>query len=165
MDIQNEKVNNEDLFYMEKANELAQKNVLQGGGPFGAILLSPNGKLFVEGTNQVTLYKDPTLHAEICAIRNTCQIINDFKLTEYTLYSSCEPCPMCLSACYWARIGRIVYGNTREEAKAINFDDSFLYNEVSKPMEERTLPMEQVRTENLMKAFQMWQEKGDKIEY
>jgi tRNA(Arg) A34 adenosine deaminase TadA len=154
-----------DLFYMEKVNELAQKNVLQGGGPFGAILVSPNGKLFVEGTNQVIIHKDPTLHAEISAIRNTCQIIQDFQLTGYTLYSSCEPCPMCLSACYWARIGRIVYGNTREEAKAIGFDDSLIYEEVSKPMKERSLPMEQIRRQDSMKAFQMWTEKEDKIKY
>lgn len=154
-----------DLFYMEKVNELAQKNVLQGGGPFGAILVSPNGKLFVEGTNQVIIHKDPTLHAEISAIRNTCQIIQDFQLTGYTLYSSCEPCPMCLSACYWARIGRIVYGNTCEEAKAIGFDDSLIYEEVSKPMEERSLPMEQIRRQDSMKAFQMWAEKEDKIKY
>jgi len=150
---------------MEKVNELAQKNVLQGGGPFGAILLSPNGKLFVEGTNQVIIHKDPTLHAEISAIRNTCQIIQDFQLTGYTLYSSCEPCPMCLSACYWARIGRIVYGNTREEAKAIGFDDSLIYEEVLKPMKERSLPMEQIRRQDSMKAFQMWAEKEDKIKY
>jgi len=154
-----------DLFYMEKVNELAQKNVLQGGGPFGAILVSPNGKLFVEGTNQVIIHKDPTLHAEISAIRNTCQIIQDFQLTGYTLYSSCEPCPMCLSACYWARIGRIVYGNTCEEAKAIGFDDSLIYEEVSKPMKERSLPMEQIRRQDSMKAFQMWAEKEDKIKY
>ncbi len=155
---------NED-FIMKKACHLANENVLLGGGPFGCIITDNNDFIISEGTNQVTLKNDPTLHAEIVAIRNACKKLNTFNLSGYTLYTSCEPCPMCLSAIYWARINKVFYGNTREDAKAIGFDDDFIYEEVKKKLDERKLQMVQLCEDTAIKSFKLWCEKENKIKY
>ena len=157
----------EDLFFMEKACQLAEDSVQKGGGPFGSVIVLKDGTIVGQGRNQVTEKKDPTLHAEIVAIRNACEFTQDFRLSGCTLYSSCEPCPMCLSAIYWARIDKVVYGNTREQAKNIGFDDSFIYEEISKPIEERKIQMTHLTVDMDMtkNAFDMWSEKIVKIEY
>jgi len=155
----------EDIFFMEKACKLAEESVEIGGGPFGAVIVLKDGTILGKGRNQVTEKKDPTLHAEIVAIRNACKSVDDFRLSGCTIYSSCEPCPMCLSAIYWARIDRVVYGNTREQAKNIGFDDSFIYDEVSKSVEERKIQMEHLNMDMTKNAFDMWTERIVKIEY
>jgi guanine deaminase len=135
------------------------------GGPFGAIVVSPDGLEVGSGRNRVTSrnYPDPTAHAEIEAIRMACSVIKDFKLPGYTLYSSCEPCPMCLAACYWSRISRVVYALTTEDAKSIGFDDQFIYNELSIPVTQRLLVMHQDTScdKEARSAFRKWQESSE----
>ncbi len=134
------------------------------GGPFGAVVVR-DGAVLAEGWNQVTSANDPTAHAEVVAIRRACEAAGSFSLAGATLYSSCEPCPMCLSAIYWARIGRLVYANTRDQAAAIGFDDAFLYDEVAKLPEHRTLPAERLALPEAEAVFQAWRTKADKISY
>ncbi len=134
------------------------------GGPFGAVIVK-NGAVIGKGWNQVTSSCDPTAHAEISAIRDACQTIKDFSLKGATLYTSCEPCPMCLSAIYWARIDRMFYGNTKDDAARINFDDAFLYEELVKAPANRTLPMDQILHEESIEAFNLWAKKEDKTPY
>ena len=155
----------EDLFFIEKVCELAEKSVEQGGGPFGACIVDQKGNIIGEGRNQVTEKKDPTLHAEIVAIKDACHNLNHYSLSGCIIYSSCEPCPMCLSAIYWARLDKIVYANSREDAKSIGFDDSFIYDEVSKSNEERKIPTLPIHLKERKKAFMKWSEKTDKTEY
>ena len=150
--------------FMERAIDCSCENVKNGGGPFGAVIVK-NDKIIAEGTNLVTLNNDPTAHAEVVAIRNAAKHLNDFNLSGCEIYTSCEPCPMCLSAIYWARIDKIWYANTREDAKNIGFDDSLIYDEVSKPLEKRQIPISQFMHEEGKKAFKMWEEKEDKTEY
>ena len=159
-----ENSSNED-FLMKRACHLANENVLLGGGPFGCIITDNNGFIIGEGTNQVTLKNDPTLHAEIVAIRDACKKLKTFNLSGCTLYTSCEPCPMCLSAIYWSRINKVFYGNTRDDAKAIGFDDDFIYNEIGKNIDERQIEMVQCDENSAKKSFQLWCEKEDKIKY
>ncbi len=134
------------------------------GGPFGAVIVK-DGKIIAEGWNEVTSALDPTAHAEVTAIRRACQAVGSFSLEGATLYSSCEPCPMCLAATYWARIGRLVYANTRDEAASIGFDDAFLYDEMPKDPLKRALPTEQVSLDEARKVFELWRNKTDKIAY
>lgn len=134
------------------------------GGPFGAVIVK-NGEIIAEGYNNVTSSNDPTAHAEITAIRNACKKLNTFDLSGCDLYTSCEPCPMCLSAIYWARINKIYYANTKEDAAKINFDDDFIYQEFKKERGERTIPVEQLCREEAIKVFEDWSKKQDKIEY
>jgi guanine deaminase len=134
------------------------------GGPFGAVIVK-DGKIIAEGWNEVTSVLDPTAHAEVTAIRRACHAIGNFSLEGATLYSSCEPCPMCLAATYWARIGRLVYANTRDEAASIGFDDAFLYDEMPKDPFKRTLPTEQVTLAEAREVFELWRNKTDKIAY
>jgi len=143
-------------FLMKKACHLANKNVLLGGGPFGCIIIDNNDYIIGEGTNQVALKNDPTLHAEIVAIRNACKNLKTFNLTGSTLYTSCEPCPMCLSAIYWARIDKVFYGNTRDDAKTIGFDDDFIYGEIGKNIGERKVQMVQCYENYAKKSFQLY---------
>jgi guanine deaminase len=152
---------------MKQACDLASKSVSQyGTGPFGCVITDRLGNVIGEGHNRVTLDKDPTQHAEIVAIRNACKKAGIFDLSGCILYTSCEPCPMCLSAIYWARIDKVFYGNTRKDAKEIGFDDDFIYEEVNKRIEERTIPMEKwVDMEYAKTSFQMWNMKEDKIQY
>lgn len=134
------------------------------GGPFGAVIVK-DGEIIAKGWNKVTSTNDPTAHAEVTVIREACKKLGTFDLTGCEIYTSCEPCPMCLSACYWAGLKKIYYGNTRKDAADINFDDDFIYKEIPLPMEDRTIPMEQVNREEAIKAFEEWLKKQDKIEY
>ena len=117
--------------FMERAIELSLESINSGGGPFGSVIVKDD-KIISEGMNRVTVNNDPTAHGEIVAIRNACKELNTFNLSDCFLYSSCEPCPMCMSAIYWSRIGKVYYANTRDDAKKIEFDDSFIYSEISK---------------------------------
>jgi guanine deaminase len=134
------------------------------GGPFGAVI-ARNGRIVGRGWNRVTSTNDPTAHAEVVAIRDACHRLKRFQLDDCDLYTSCEPCPMCLSAIYWARCRRIFYGTTRKDAAKIGFDDDFIYREVSRPMSQRTLRMKQLLRAEALVAFQAWREKADKIPY
>lgn len=154
----------QDYKFMQKAIDLSIENVANGGGPFGAVIVC-NGEVLATGTNRVTANNDPTAHAEVSAIRAACAKVHNFKLEGCTCYTSCEPCPMCLSALYWAGVERIVYGNTKEDAKAINFDDSFIYDEIAKPYALRAIPCQNLMREEALAGFRAWTEKEDKIEY
>ena len=153
-----------DRQFMQMAIELSIENVANGGGPFGAVIVR-DGEVIATGTNRVTAKNDPTAHAEVTAIREACAKEQRFKLQGCTCYTSCEPCPMCLSALYWAGVSRIVYGNTKEDAKAINFDDSFIYDEIAKPYAKRAIPCENLMRQEALAGFRAWIEKDDKIEY
>lgn len=149
---------------MQQAIELANESVKQGGGPFGAIIVR-DGELIARGSNSVTLLNDPTAHAEVQAIRAACRELESFELKGCVVYTSCEPCPMCLSAIYWAGISRIFYGNTKSDAKAINFDDSFIYDEIALPHSMRSIPCNNIMREEALTAFRAWEAKIDKTLY
>ena len=150
--------------FMQRAIELSIESINSGGGPFGSVIVKDE-KIISEGMNRVTVDNDPTSHGEIVAIRNACKKLNTFNLSDCSLYSSCEPCPMCMSAIYWARIGKVYYANTRDDAKKIEFDDSFIYSEISKTNKDRSVLMEQILRDEALKAFDLWDKKTDKIEY
>jgi tRNA(Arg) A34 adenosine deaminase TadA len=137
---------------------------INAGGPFGAVIVK-NDEIVAKGWNKVTSTNDPTAHAEVTVIREACKKLNTFDLTGCELYTSCEPCPMCLSAIYWSGIKKVYYGNTRKDAADINFDDDFIYQEISLPIEERSVKMEQLGREEAQKAFKDWFNKHDKVEY
>ena len=149
---------------MMKAIELSIKSVDSGTGPFGAVIVKDN-KIISEGFNIVTLSNDPTSHAEIVAIRNACKVLNNFSLKDCDLYTTCEPCPMCLSAIYWARIDRVYYANTRRDAQKIDFSDAMIYEELNKTIKDRKIPMLQMMREEALKAFDLWDKKEDKVKY
>ena len=151
--------------FMERACELSEYSIQNNGGPFGAVVVASDGRIIGEGHNKVAIDNDPTQHAEIVAIRDACKNIGAFHLTDCTLYTSCEPCPMCLSAAYWAHISKIVFGNTREDVKDIGFDDAFIYDEIGKSFEERSIPIVQFGSDKAQKEFQLWADKTDKVEY
>ena len=144
--------------FMTRAIELSIKSVNRGTGPFGAVIVKDN-KVISEGFNIVTSSNDPTSHAEIVAIRNACKSLNNFALNDCDLYTTCEPCPMCLSAIYWARIDRIYYANTRKDAQKIDFSDSMIYEELNKTIKDRKIPMHQMMREEAIKAFELWDKK------
>ncbi len=150
--------------FMIKAIELSIKSAETIGGPFGCVIVKDN-KIISEGSNKVTLTNDPTAHGEIVAIREACLKLNTFNLSGCELYSSCEPCPMCLSAIYWSHIEKIFYANTRNDAKNIDFDDSFIYSEINKKIEDRKIQMTQMLRDEALKAFKIWNTKVDKIKY
>jgi guanine deaminase len=151
--------------FMREAIRLSIQKMRQGaGGPFGAVVVQGN-RIVGRGWNQVTSVNDPTAHAEVTAIRDACRRLKTFKLEDCDLYTSCEPCPMCLSATYWARIGHLYYGNTRKDAAKIEFDDEFLYREVALPIRRRQLVMKQLLHKEALAAFEEWREKPDKIRY
>ena len=151
--------------FMRAAAALAEKNVANGtGGPFGAVIVR-DGEIIGEGTNQVTSSNDPTAHAEVVAIREACSRLGTFNLEGCEVYTSCEPCPMCLSAIYWARLDRIYYGNTKADAAAIAFDDDFLYTEIPKPIQDRAIPTSQMLREETIKSFEAWAVSETKIPY
>ena len=150
--------------FMKRAIELSIESVNKGGGPFGCIIIKDE-KIVSEGSNKVTSTNDPTAHGEIVAIREACKKINNFSLAGCELYSSCEPCPMCLSAIYWARIDKIYYANTRKDAQKIDFDDSLIYSEFQKNIGERKIPMIQMMRNEALKAFELWDKKIDKVKY
>ena len=149
---------------MKRAIELSIESVNKGGGPFGCVIVKDR-KIVSEGSNKVTSTNDPTAHGEIVAIREACKKLNDFNLNGYELYSTCEPCPMCLSAIYWARIDKIYYANTREDAQKIDFDDSLIYSEFNKNISERKILMIQMMRNEALKAFELWDKKTDKVKY
>ena len=153
---------NED--FMRQAIELAVENIKNGGGPFGAVIVK-DGAVVATGANRVTANNDPTAHAEVCAIRAACTKLGTFDLSGCVIYTSCEPCPMCLSALYWAGVERIVYGNTKADAKAIEFDDSFIYDEIAKPYEQRAIPCQNFMREEALAGFRAWTANPDKVKY
>ena len=150
--------------FMKRAIELSIKSVNSGTGPFGAVLVKDN-QIMAEGFNKVTTSNDPTSHAEIVAIRMACKVLNNFNLEGCDLYTTCEPCPMCLSAIYWARINKIYYANTRVDAQKIDFSDAMIYEELNKTIKDRKIPMHQMMRDDALKAFDMWDKKEDKIKY
>ena len=150
--------------FMLKAIELSIKSAETIGGPFGCVIVKDN-KIISEGSNKVTSTNDPTAHGEIVAIRDACIKLNTFNLSGCELYSSCEPCPMCLSAIYWSHIEKIFYANSRNDAKNIDFDDSFIYSEINKKIEDRKIKMTQMLRDEALKAFKIWDNKVDKIKY
>ena len=150
--------------FMMRAIELSIESAKSKGGPFGCVIVK-NNKIIAEGSNKVTMNNDPTAHGEIVAIRDACQKLNTFDLSGCDLYSSCEPCPMCLSAIYWSRIENVFYANTRIDAKVIDFDDSFIYSEINKDLENRKIKMHQMHRDEALQAFKIWENKEDKIKY
>ena len=150
--------------FMERAIELSIESVNNNGGPFSSVIIK-EGKIIAEGSNKVTSTNDPTAHGEIVAIRQACKKLNDFNLKGCELYSTCEPCPMCLSAIYWAHVDKIYYANTRDDAQKIDFDDSFIYSEFQKNINKRTIPMIQMMRNEALKAFELWDKKTDKAKY
>ena len=150
--------------FMLRAIELSLNSANNDGGPFGCVITKGN-KIIAEGSNKVTLSNDPTAHAEVVAIRDACGKLNTFNLSGCDLYTSCEPCPMCLAAIYWAHVDNIFYANTRDDAKNIDFDDSLIYSEISKKIEDRKIPMKQISREEALKVFEIWTQKTDKIKY
>ena len=150
--------------FMKKAIELSIESINKGGGPFGCVIIKDN-KIIAEGSNKVTLMNDPTAHGEVVAIRQACKNLNNFNLSGCELYSTCEPCPMCLSAIYWARIDKIYYANTREDARKIDFDDSLIYSEIQKNINKRKIPMIQIMRSEALSAFELWDKKTDKVKY
>jgi len=150
--------------FMMRAIELSIESAKSKGGPFGCVIVK-NNKIIAEGSNKVTMNNDPTAHGEIVAIREACKKLNTFNLSGCDLYSSCEPCPMCLSAIYWSRIENIFYANTRTDAKSIDFDDSFIYSEINKDLENRKIKMHQMHRDEALEAFKIWKKKEDKIKY
>ena len=152
-------------YFMEIACDLATKSIEIGGGPFGCVITDSDNLIIGSGHNRVTIENDPTLHAEMVAIKDACQKQKTFNLSGCKLYTSCEPCPMCLSAIYWARIDTVFYGNSRVDASNIGFDDSFIYEEVNKPIEERAIKMEQLGNEYAKESFSDWIKHEKRIEY
>lgn len=157
-------ITEKDKEFMREAIRLADESVRRGGGPFGAVIVK-DGAIIAGGSNSVTLDNDPTAHAEIGTIREACRKLGTFDLGGCTIYTSCEPCPMCLGAIYWARIGRIFYGNNRKDARDIDFADDFIYEELERPMEKRTVPLIPLLRNEALRSFRLWSEKPDKIEY
>jgi len=151
--------------YMRMAIELSEHNVKNGlGGPFGAVIVK-DGDVIARSGNKVVPSNDPTAHAEVSAIRLACQELGTFNLEGCVIYTSCEPCPMCLGAIYWARIDTIYYANTKTDAAKIGFDDKFIYDEIELPMEKRKLPHEQLMRDEALGAFRLWEETEGKTEY
>ena len=155
---------NEDAKFMQMAIDLSIENIDNGGGPFGAVIVR-NGEVIATGANRVVPNIDPTAHAEVMAIRSACAKLGTFQLGDCTIYSSCEPCPMCLSALYWAGVKRICYGNTKDDAKAIDFDDSFIYDQLDLSYAERSIRCEHFMRGAALMAFKKWAEKEDKVRY
>ncbi len=151
--------------FMRKAIDLAIDNVRSGqGGPFGAVVVR-QGKILAEGTNRVTSLNDPTAHAEVVAIREACRILGSFELAGCEIYASCEPCPMCLGAIYWARLVRVYFAGTRKDAAEAGFDDEFVYQQIQLPIAARKIPMIRLMREQALEAFEEWKRKPDKIPY
>lgn len=155
----------DNLKFMQEAIRLSVDNVEEGkGGPFGAVVVK-DGKIIAHGANQVTATNDPTAHAEVVAIRKACEVLNTFQLAGCEIYTSCEPCPMCLGAIYWARPDKLYYANTKEDAAHIQFDDQFIYEEMARPISERKLFTQQLLREEALVAFEKWKSSTLKTEY
>lgn len=154
----------EDEAFMAMAIRLSEENVANGGGPFGAVIVR-DGEVVSTGANRVVPNSDPTAHAEVMAIRSACAQLGTFNLSGCTIYTSCEPCPMCLSAIYWAGIDHIFYANTKDDAKAIDFDDSFIYDQIPLAPSDRSIKADQLMRADALKVFHMWADKDDKVKY
>ena len=150
---------------MRSAIAVSENSVRNGGGPFGAVIASKDGEIIAEASNSVTIDHDPTAHAEVNCIRKATAKLGTFDLAGYDIYTSCEPCPMCLGAIYWAHLDKIYYANDRKDAAAIGFDDDFIYQELELKNEDRHKKMELLLPEEAKKAFEMWAESTDKTEY
>ena len=151
--------------FMREAIRLSIENVTSGnGGPFGCVIVK-NGEIIARGVNNVTSHNDPTAHAEVTAIRNACKELGTFQLDDCEIYTSCEPCPMCLGAIYWARPNKMFYANTKKDAADIEFDDDFIYKEMELPYEDRKLPTSQMLRDEALEAFKTWSDSQNKIEY
>ncbi len=149
---------------MRKAISLSIENFKNGGGPFGAVI-AKDGEIIASGVNRVTANTDPTAHAEVSAIREACAKLGTFNLEGCEIYTSCEPCPMCLGAIYWARISRMYYGNNKTDAKEVGFDDSFIYDEIALAPRNRKLASEVLLSDEALQAFKLWRETDNKTEY
>ena len=149
---------------MLKAIDLSIENVANGGGPFAALVVRGD-QIIASGVNRVTATNDPTAHAEIAAIRDACGKLRTYKLEGCDIYTTCEPCPMCLGAIYWARAARVFYANTREDARDIGFDDDFIFQEIATPLDRRAIPMIPLLRERALHAFHLWRTKPDKQPY
>ena len=157
-------ITEQDKKFMREAIRLANESVERGGGPFGAVIVK-DSEIVAGSSNSVTIDNDPTAHAEVNTIREACRKLRTFDLSGCTIYTSCEPCPMCLGAIYWARIGKIFYGNTRKDARDIQFADDFIYEELERPLSERTVPIVPLLRAEALHTFRLWTEKTDKTEY
>lgn len=155
----------QDKYFMQRAIALAQQGMdNNAGGPFGAVVVK-NGEIVAEGHNCVTSTNDPTAHAEVVAIRKSCEVLGTFQLDDCIVYTSCEPCPMCLGAIYWARPKKVFYACNKHDAAAIDFDDQFIYEEIEKPLPQRSIPFEQILQNEGVTVFKNWASKTDKKEY
>ena len=150
--------------FMLRAIELSMNSANNDGGPFGCVITKEN-EIIAEGSNKVTLSNDPTAHAEVVAIREACKKLGTFNLTGCDLYTSCEPCPMCLSAIYWSHIDIVYYGNSRENAAEIEFDDKFIYDEIKKDISARKIPLKRILKDEAIKAFNLWTQTENKTKY
>lgn len=158
-------MNKKDAFFMKRAIELAEEGMNSNlGGPFGAVVVK-NNEIIAEAFNSVTSLQDPTAHAEIMAIRQACQKLDSFQLEDCIIYTSCEPCPMCLGAIYWARLKIVFFACDREDAAEIGFDDQFIYNELEKETEERDIKFVKILNDDALQVFKKWKDKSDKINY
>ena len=157
-------ITDKDLAFLKQASDASLASVERGGGPFGAVVVRGDEVITV-ASNSVSIDNDPTAHAEVNAIRSACKKLGTFKLDGCYIYSSCEPCPMCLSALYWAGVDRIYYGNTKEDADAIDFSDKFIYEEFEKAKEDRSIPCIHIPNTDAINAFKAWEAKEDKTEY
>lgn len=155
---------NDDIYFLKLAIELAKENVKNGGGPFGAVIVK-DGQIIAKGTNRVTSHNDPTAHAEIVAIRQACEKLNDFQLTDCIIYSSCEPCPMCLGAIYWARPKKLVFAANKFDAANAGFDDSLIYDEIHLPYSDRHLETVNLRIDESLQPFELWMSESNKRTY
>lgn len=155
----------QDREFMQKAIDKSLESIKKGGGPFGAVIVK-DGKIIAEESNSVVPGHDPTAHAEVNAIRKACQVLGTHILKGCTIYTSCEPCPMCLGAIYWSRLDKIFMANTKEDAKNIDFDDSFIYDEIKKDdLKTRTIPTIRMEGTNSIEAFKQWKANTEKIHY
>ena len=150
--------------FMKEAIRMSQESIENGGGPFGAVIVK-NGEIIAKTSNKVTQENDPTAHAEVTAIRSAAKKLNTFNLSGCEIYTSCEPCPMCFGAIYWARLDKLYFANTKADAKDIGFDDSFIYKEIELPIDKRSIPNIQIMRHEALMVFKEWEEKEDKIEY
>ncbi len=154
----------DDFVFIQRAITVAEENIRSGGGPFGAVIVE-NGEIIAESGNKVRIDNDPTAHAEVLAIRNACSLKQNFSLEQCTIYASCEPCPMCLGAIYWAKIPRLVFASTRQEAASAGFDDAKIYEEMSLPFNRRTIATKHIDLSESKRVFESWNLKEDKKKY
>ena len=158
-------MNDHDLQFMQRAISLSRQNLLTGdGGPFGAVIVR-DGEIIAEGRNLVVVGNDPTAHAEVVAIREACRLLGRFHLEDCDIYASCEPCPMCLGAIYWARLRRLFFAANREDAARAGFDDSVIYQQIPLPSAERSIPTERIMQDDAAEVFREWMRKEGRVRY